>query len=264
MKPIRPPISVNGSLITAERIAAEAQHHPAPPRKPGLAWRAAAMALTMRELLLQEARRRGLAPVPVEVAPGLLETDEEALVRQLLEATITPVEPDESKLRRAYERDPDRFRAPTLYEAAHILFPAPPGDAEARAAARQRAETVLEVLRGQPGRFAELARQHSACASRDSGGLLGQVSAGDTVPEFEAVLEQLDEGRIAPKPVETRYGFHIVRLDARARGAVLPFETVAPRLRAAYEKAAWLRAARDFSAALAREAEVSGIDLEAA
>lgn len=261
---IRPPISVNGALISAERIAAEAQHHPAPPRQPGVAWRAAAMALTMRELLLQEARRRGLAPAPVEVAPGLLETDEEALVRQLLEATIAPAEPDEAELLQVYERDPNRHRAPTLYEAAHILFPAPPGDAQARSAARQRAEAVLAILREEPHRFTEQARQHSACSSRDSGGLLGQVSAGDTVPEFEAALETLDEGRIGAEPVETRYGLHVIRLDARARGSVLPFETVAPRLRAAYEKAAWLRAARDFAAGLAREAELSGIDLEAA
>lgn len=261
---IRPPISVNGALITAERIAAEAQHHPAPPRKPGVAWRAAAMALTMRELLLQEARRRGHDPAPMEVAPGLLETDEEALVRQLLDEAVAPIEPNEAELRSAYERDPDRYRAPTLYEAAHILFPAPPGDAEARAAARQRAQAVLSQLLAQPRRFAELARQHSACSSRDSGGMLGQISAGDTVSEFEAALEALDEGRFGPEPVETRYGFHIVRLDARARGAVLPFESVAPRLRAAYEKAAWLRAARDFAEGLAHNAEVSGIDLEAA
>lgn len=261
---IRPPISVNGALITAERIAAEAQHHPAPPRKPGVAWRAAAMALTMRELLLQEARRRGLEPAPREVSPGLLETDEEALVRQLLEEAVTPTQPDEAELRRVYERDPDRHRAPTLYEAAHILFPARPEDLTARAAARQRAEAVLAVLHEQPGRFAELARQHSACSSRDSGGFLGQISAGDTVSEFEAVLEQLDEGRIAAEPVETRYGVHIIRLDARARGEVLPFERVAPMLRAACEKAAWLRGARELAAGLARAAEVTGIDLEAA
>jgi hypothetical protein len=54
-------------------------------------------------------------------------------------------------------------------------------------------------------------------------------------------------GRDRVRPVETRFGFHIMRLDARARGAVLPFEAVLPRLRAAEEKAAWVRAARAFS-----------------
>jgi len=102
------------------------------------------------------------------------------------------------------------------------------------------------------------------CLSRDNGGRLGQLISGDTVPEFEAVLDALAEGSLAPEPVASRYGLHIIRLDARAQGAVLPFEAVAPRIRETLEKVAWAKAGQDFFAKLAREAEVTGINLIAA
>ena len=64
MTPLLPEVCVNGEIIAAERIAAEAQNHPAPHGKPGLAWKAAARALAVRTLLLQEARRQGIDTRP--------------------------------------------------------------------------------------------------------------------------------------------------------------------------------------------------------
>jgi len=264
MKPLLPPITVNGTTISAERIADEAQNHPAPKGKPGHAWQAAARALALRELMLQAAQARGITPAPVEVAPGQVETDDESLIRQLLEAEVTPAPASDAVLRTRYDAAPERFRAPTLYEAAHILIPAKPDDLAGKAEAKAQATRILDEALAHPGRFADLARRYSACSSRDTGGLLGQLTAGDTVPEFEAALEDLDEGQIAPAPVASRFGFHLIRLDARARGAVLPFEAVLPRLRAAEEKAAWVRAVRALGERLAANAEVTGITLRAA
>jgi len=264
MKPLLSDISVNGEVIAAAQIAAEAQNHPAPKEKPGLAWKAAARALAVRALLLQEARARGLTPAPEELAPGQWETEEEALVRQLLDTAVQPEAVSEETLRAAYAEEPERFRAPTLYEAAHILIPAAPDDPQARAEAGERAAGVLAEAIAAPRRFAELARQFSACSSRDSGGLLGQLSTGDTVPEFEAALDAAEEGQIAPEPVQTRFGFHILRLDARARGNVLPYEAAEPALRAAHEKAAWIQASRTLIETLVARAEIVGIALKAA
>jgi peptidyl-prolyl cis-trans isomerase C len=254
-KPLLPEITVNGETISPAAIAAEAQHHQAPRGKPGLAWRAAARALAIRALLLQEARSRGLEPAPRELSPGLVETGEEALIRQLLEAAVEPAAPTGAEVRAAYEAAPDRFRAPALYEAAHILIPA------TDPAARDRAGRLLAILREDPAAFDRLAAEESACPSRASGGRLGQLSSGDTVPEFEAALASLAVGAIALEPVETRYGLHILRLDARADGAPLPFEAVAPRLREALARAAWTRAARAFTARLLAGASLTGIDL---
>ncbi|MCB1445571.1 MAG: peptidyl-prolyl cis-trans isomerase [Rhizobiaceae bacterium] len=254
------PVTVNGVAIAPEAIAAEAQNHPAPKARPGQAWQAAARALALREMLLQEARARRIAPAPVELAEGQWETEEEALVRQLLEGAVSPAAIDEAELRAIYDGAPDRFRGPALFEAAHILFPAAPGDAEARAAARTRAETVLAELHGNPRRFAALATEHSACSSRANGGMLGQIASGDTVPEFEAALCSMGEGSISDAPVASRYGFHLIRLDARVLGEILPFAAVLPHLRQAREKADWFRASRAYVEELATRYAVTGVD----
>jgi peptidyl-prolyl cis-trans isomerase C len=255
------PVTVNGVTISAEAIAAEAQNHPAPKGKPGWAWKAAARALALREALLQEARARQIEPEPIELEEGKWETEEEALIRQLLDSVIPVASTNEAELRAIYDGAPERFRGPSLFEAAHILFPASSSDTAKRVLARQQADAVLAELKRDPRRLAALAAEFSACPSRANGGVLGQLASGDTVPEFEAVLAAMEEGAISETPVETRYGFHLIRLDARVRGEVLPFSAVLPQLREAQEKAGWVRASRVYVGELAAKAEVTGIDL---
>ncbi|SOE18223.1 peptidyl-prolyl cis-trans isomerase C [Hoeflea halophila] len=257
-------ISVNGEAISPELIATEAQNHPAPKGKPGMAWMAAARALAVRTLILQEAKRRGLSPDPMEMAPGLWETEEEAIIRQVLDEAVETEAPTPQAVRAAYEANPKRHRSPALFEAAHILFAARPDAVVARKVAKDQAEALLAKIKAEPKAFDALARDHSACSSRANGGRLGQISAGDTVAEFEAALLRLEQGEIADKPVESRYGFHIVRLDARADGEVLPFEAVETALRSALEKTAWVRACRAFVDGLAEQANVTGITLRVA
>ena len=255
------PVTVNGVTIPPEAIAAEAQNHPAPKGKPGMAWQAAAKALVLREALLQEARTQNITADPVELEEGKWETDDEALIRQLLEQAIPAAQPDEAGLRAIYEGSPERFHGPSLFEAAHILFAAGPDDSANRLLARQQADAVLAELKRDPRRFAALAKQFSACPSRENGGLLGQMASGDTVPEFEAALSVMEEGTISQTPLESRYGFHLIRLDARVRGEVLPFPAVLPHLREAQEKAEWVRASRAYVGELVARAKVTGVDL---
>lgn len=262
MTPLLADVSVNGVIIPAAVIAAEAQNHPAPSGKPGHAWRAAGRALAVRMLLLQEARAQGLAAQPREIAPGQVETVEEALVRQILDQSVEPVPVPPEALHAEYAARPDLFRAPTLYEAAHILLPL--SSPEAEPATRAEAETIITELRTHPARFSEIARQRSACPSAASGGHLGQVTQGDTVPEFETVLATMAEGTIHPEPVQSRYGLHVIRLDARAEGAVLPFERIEEPLRRAMEKRAWSVAAHAYIEGLIARADIVGINIQQA
>ncbi len=255
-------VTVDGQVITQAEIAAEAQHHSAPAGKPGVAWRKAARALVVRKLLLAEADRRGIRAVPGNMGPGRRESDAESRIRALIEDCVCPDEPAEDRIRDVYESEPDRFRAPTLYKAAHILFAAEPGDSDGRREARCRADSAMEALTEAPERFGELARELSSCPSGTSGGDLGQVSSGDTVSEFEAVLEELGPGEMTGKPVESRYGYHIIRLDDRVQGRVLPYDIVRPRIAEALEKASWTREARRFVRGLVSSAKVSGVDIE--
>lgn len=256
-----PDLVVNGETVPHSMVANEAQNHAAPRGKPGLAWRKAANAVAMRTLLLQEARRRGLPAEPAEVGPDRFETDEEALIRGLLEAAVEVAAPGPDEVRAEYDRDPSRFRAPPLWEVSHILCSCDPRDEGARQAALARATALTAMVLGDPKGFAALATRESDCGSKSNGGALGQLGPGDTVPEFEAALRRLDEGQITPEPVLSRHGYHIIRLDALAEGQVLPFEAARGKISDAMEKAAWARAARSFVNDLVASADISGADL---
>ena len=256
-----PDVIVNGEPVPQAVIAAETQHHDAPKGKPGIAWRKAANAVAMRTLLLQEARRRGLTPDAQEIGPGRFETEEEALVRGLLDHAISVGEPSQDAIRAEYDRDPTRFRAPPLWEVSHILIACDPRNETARTQAEARARDLARQALAAPNRFARLASESSDCGSRAAGGVLGQLGPGDTVPEFEAALRKLADGEITATPVLTRHGWHVIRMDALATGAVLPFETVKPRIAEALEKTEWARAAKALVASLVASAEITGADL---
>jgi len=258
-----PELVVNGETIPQSAVAAETQHHSAPKGKPGIAWRKAAKALVVRTVLLQEARRRDLTAEPAEVGPGRFETDEEALIRGLLEADVVVPEPGDDAVLAEWSRDPSRFRSPPLWEVSHILCACDPRDQAAKAKARTRAVVIAAQAVKDPRSFARLAAENSDCGSKSSGGALGQLNPGETVPEFETVLHGLDEGAITPDPVLTRYGFHIIKMDAVAKGAPLPYDTVRPKIVEAMEKAAWTREAKGVVDRLLSSAQIIGVDLTA-
>ena len=145
---------------------------------------------------------------------------------------------------------------------SHILVACDPRDAALTAAAKVRAQTLGKEALDNPQGFARLASRESDCGSKSSGGALGQLGPGDTVPEFEAALRRLKEGEITAEPVLTRHGWHIIRMDACAPGAVLPYESVRHRIATAMEKAAWARAARDFTQTLVDRADIRGTQMQ--
>ncbi len=256
-----PDLVVNGETVPHALVAAEAQNHTAPAGKPGIAWRKAARAIATRTLLLQEARRVGVVAKPREVGPGRFECEEDAVIRALLDSVLKVEAPSDAEVRAEWSRDPSRFRAPPLWEVSHILIACDPRSEAERAAARERARELAKRAAADPAGFAHLASEHSDCGSKSSGGFLGQIGPGDTVPDFEAALRGMAQGQITGEPVLTRHGFHVIRLNAYAEGAELPFEAVREKLTHAMEKAAWVASAKAYLAGLAAKAEISGAEM---
>lgn len=264
VKTAAPPsvVSVNGVVIPRDTIAQEIQCHAAP--KPLMAWQSATRALVVRELLLQEASRIGLVAEPRTDEEGRRETDQEALMRQLVECEIATPEPDEDVCRRYYANNIARFRAPDIYEASHILIAAHAENAEAFADARQLAAMLLAQLNDRPDLFAEFAGTHSCCPSSKQGGNLGQISSGQTTSEFECALFALNPGETTKAPVPSRYGFHIIRLDRKVGGRVLPYKLVAKRIASYLRDRVQRRAVAQYIARLVSRAEIRGIEIEGA
>ncbi|GHU40012.1 chaperone SurA [Betaproteobacteria bacterium] len=96
-------------------------------------------------------------------------------------------------------------------QARHILIRV--DEIISEADARRRLEDLRERLKHGEN-FAELARLYSQDGSAATGGDLGWINPGDTVPEFERAMDALAEGEVSPV-VQSPFGFHIIRVDAR-------------------------------------------------
>lgn len=95
--------------------------------------------------------------------------------------------------------------------ARHILVKISELTSEADA---HRRVTELKERLDNGGKFEELAKLHSEDASAPTGGDLGWVSPGDTVPEFEQAMSALKPGEISG-PVQSPFGWHLIQVIER-------------------------------------------------
>lgn len=110
--------------------------------------------------------------------------------------TVTPEE-----VKTYFMAHRDAFKKPEAATASHILV-----------ASKEKADEILgEIKAGLD--FAEAAKKYSSCPSKEQGGDLGEFTKGRMVPEFETAAFALEVGEIS-EPVQTQFGFHIIRLDA--------------------------------------------------
>lgn len=153
-----------------------------------------------------------------EVASGLAI---EKLLRRVTDAI--PAATD-GEIAAFYADHPDLFLKTESVEAAHILFAVDrDAGAEAKEKVRTRAEEVRALLVKDPGKFAELAAEHSACPSGKNGGDLGRFERGEMVPEFEQAAFAQKAGEIGAV-VETPYGFHIIQVRSHEAASTVPLD----------------------------------------
>ncbi len=129
----------------------------------------------------------------------------------------------------AYLSDRERFQIPEQIHLRHILIRVPSGARPLmEEAARKKCEGLLEALhRGDD--FTELARKHSDCPSSSSGGDLGYAARGRFGKTFEEAAFSLPPGSLSGS-VRTPYGYHIVSVEERRAGRQVPLEEVAIEL----------------------------------
>ncbi|MEJ8570354.1 peptidylprolyl isomerase [Microbaculum marinum] len=264
-RPAPPPsfsqVRVNGVEVAPEAIAREMQHHSAP--DPESAWKEAARALAIRELLLQEAQRLDIDTDPQADEAGRVETEADAVITALLEEEVSPSVPGEEECRRFYETQPGKFRTPNLFEVSHILIEPESDNPEAWVEAEAHSRTIIVEIGDDPAAFAEAARELSACPSAHQDGSLGQVRRGELLPEVQNAIEALREGQTRSEPVRSRYGWHVLRLARRIEGHALPFDVVKDKIAEMLEARSWSIAAARYVAGLAERAQVEGIAIEA-
>src|SRR5437773_3664945 len=120
----------------------------------------------------------------------------------------------------------DKFTEPEQVRARHILVKtAADAGADAKAAARKKAEELLAKVKA-GGDFAALAKERSEDAgSAANGGDLGLFTRGRMTPAFEEAAFALQGGGWSDV-VETPFGFHVIKVEEHRPGGAKPLETV--------------------------------------
>ena len=170
--------------------------------------------------------------------------------------------PDEATLRARYEDAGERFATGDERLASHILVQA---DADTTAEqARAEAERIAGMAR-QPGAdFAALASEHSDdVGSRANGGDLGWITRGTMGDAFDQALFALEPGATSA-PVQTDFGWHVIRLREVKAGEQVPFEDVRDDLVAEATAEAHDRAFNELAGRVVDEVYSNPSDLAAA
>ncbi len=245
---------VGDTAISEAEIAREMQFHRA--MTPEKSRADAARALVVRELLRREVTRLGLEAA-AQANGG--EAIEEACIRALLEREVEDRVPSEDDCRRYFEQNPERFHAPDRIRVRHVLLGAAVDDVGGRFHAREQAEKLIAELKAQPHLFADFALRHSDCPSKDAGGDLGWLERGQATPEFDRQVFRLREG-LAAFPVESRWGYHVVCVDALESGEKLAFDQVHQRISDYLELQVRQRELQQYLHGLQARFEVRGLD----
>jgi len=135
--------------------------------------------------------------------------------------------PSEDAIKAYYEEWGDeRFSEPEQVSAHHILVQtSPTATPEEKAAAKKKADDLAKQLR-EGADFATLAKEHSGDpGSAEKGGDLGFFPRGRMVPAFDAAAFSQEPGKIGD-PVETNFGYHVIRVDEKRPAGAKPLDDV--------------------------------------
>ncbi|HWA14532.1 MAG TPA: peptidylprolyl isomerase [Burkholderiales bacterium] len=172
--------------------------------------------LITREVLYQEAIKRKLDKNPDYVTQLDL-AKQQIILGLLIDDLGRTLKPSDADLRKEY----DRVKAQTggdagkQYKARHILVK---DEAEAK-------QVIADLAKG--GDFAKLAQEKTQDpGSKDTGGELEWSEAEVYVEPFANALKSLKKGETTPEPVQTPYGYHVIRLDDVRTKAFPEFDAV--------------------------------------
>lgn len=251
-----PLLRVDGSAISLAEFRQELQPLRdelglLPPEQQKLLLRQTLSQLIDRQLLLNEAQRRGISVTEAEMQQALDDLRgnfssteyRDMLVRsgqdpdrwreqlriRLLNNKVAAriargkVRISDKEIEEYYLLHLEEYRHPEQLRARQMLL----SDEEQANALRNR------LLAGES--FAEIAAEYSLSPDREAGGDLGLFARGQLPPEFDEVLFSLTPGRVST-PVKSPYGVHLFLVEKRLAAGVLPREEVSEDIRQHLQK----------------------------
>ena len=168
------------------------------------------------------------------------------------------------ELQKYYAAHQDQYSVKDQVRVRHILIAVPSGASPAvDAAAKAKAEGLLKQIKA-GANFADLAKKNSDDpGSKASGGELGFLAHGATVPEFDKTAFSLGVGQTSDV-IKTQFGYHILQVEEKQVAHMKPLAEVKDEILPILEQQKAGAAEESFAAQLAAEAKKNGMDKAAA
>ena len=173
--------------------------------------------LIAQELLLIDANANMYEREPA-FKEQLRKVKEEMLISYAMQKVLEGVKVKEEDAQKYFEENKDKFPSKMSFNASHILV-----DSE------EKANEILASINAGEISFADAAAKFSSCPSGQNGGELGDFASGQMVPEFENACAAMEVGTISA-PVQTQFGYHLIKLNSRDDGGEVKYEDVKSQL----------------------------------
>jgi len=169
----------------------------------------------------------------------------------------------DAEIQQYYTQHQKDYQLEDQVKVRHILIKVDGTDPKADAAAKAKAQGVLDQLH-HGGNFADLAKKYSDDpGSKDQGGELGFLKHGATVPEFDQAAFSLQPGQISGL-VRSKFGYHIIEVEEKQTAHTRPLAEVKPTIQALLTRQMEGQQEQAFAQQLAAEAQKSGLAATAA
>jgi peptidyl-prolyl cis-trans isomerase C len=182
-------------------------------------------ALLNRKVIAADAGREGYDQDPVVAALMGLEA-EKALADNWLQKVVedAPEADYEALAYEDYLANPDRYLSPETLDVSHILIGT---EEHSGREAQELASNLRQQLLEDPSKFDDFVDEYSNDpAAAENDGRYPEMQRGMMVEPFEEAAFALKEPGDLSEPVQTEYGWHIIRLNARSGGERHEFEAV--------------------------------------
>jgi len=168
------------------------------------------------------------------------------LVNKLREEVVNEVSVSDEEAKEFYDNNPQQFETSEQKRVSHILFDD-----------KEKAEEVLAELNNGAD-FAEMAREHSTGPTAENGGDLGFITANEQGLDrtFRDAAMQLSVGELSSEPVETQFGFHLIKVTDSREAGVREFEEVKSQIKSQMRSQKQNQAFQEFVEGLREEAEI--------
>lgn len=139
--------------------------------------------------------------------------------RMAMNEIMKGIEVTDAQAEEFYNANPENFKKPETVSAKHILV-----------AEEDVCKAALKAVKNGEKTFEDCAKECSTCPSGQNGGDLGEFGRGQMVKEFEDAAFAAEIGQIVG-PVQTQFGYHLIKVEAKNEPVVMAFEEVKEQIK---------------------------------